>query len=99
MGTMGISDNYCHSLLSVHKFANNVYCFLTHMKTSPLEYAQKTELLYLIPTLQAALFAPMLALLAPASAADEPLSNACSPTYTLTDLGTLSVQVVQRGRY
>jgi probable HAF family extracellular repeat protein len=60
------------------------------MKTSPLEYAQKTELLYLIATLQAALFAPMLALLVPASAADVPLRNACSPTYTLTDLGTLS---------
>src|SRR4029077_6774132 len=48
MGTMGITDSYCHSLLSVHKFANNVYCFLTvqHPLQLPLLHPRRpmTEL-------------------------------------------------------
>jgi probable HAF family extracellular repeat protein len=60
------------------------------MKILPQQCPRKYGLLRLALTLLAALLNPMVALFAPVSAAEVPLPNACTFTYTLTDLGTLS---------
>jgi probable HAF family extracellular repeat protein len=59
------------------------------MKTSPQQRPRKYGLLRLALLFLAVPFNPMVALLAAASAAEEPLPDACTFTYTLTDLGTL----------
>jgi probable HAF family extracellular repeat protein len=63
---------------------------LSPMKISPLQCPRKYGLLRLARLLLATPLNPMVAVLTVASAAEEPLPNACTFTYTLTDLGTLS---------
>ena len=60
------------------------------MKILPQQCPRKCGLLRLALMLLAALLNPMVFLLAAASAAEVSLPNACTFTYTLTDLGTLS---------
>src|SRR5438132_5620190 len=59
------------------------------MKILPQQYPRKYGLFGLALTLLAAPLYSMIALLAAASAAEVPLPNAHTFTYTLTDLGTL----------
>jgi probable HAF family extracellular repeat protein len=60
------------------------------MKTLPQQCPRKYGLLRLALSFLAAPLNPMVALSAAALAAEVPLPNTCTPTYTFTDLGTLN---------